>query len=122
MSAHGTLEVPDQLVDDVVADFLKVAQHPGPEEDLGVADAVAVLVDGGAQDQLSNLFVVLRVQLKSTITSLILFVVLEIQSIGRWLQSALSDLCSLLKAETLIHLRNIKIYSEKESNMVCKQE
>lgn len=64
MTPDGTLEISDQLVDYVITNLLKVTQDSGSEEDLGVPDPVAVLVDGGTQDELGDLLVVLGVQLK----------------------------------------------------------
>ena len=59
------MEETDQLVDDVIADLLKVTENSGPEEYLGVADAVAVLVNGRAEDDLRDLLVVFHGQLRT---------------------------------------------------------
>ena len=65
MTTDGSLEETDQLVDDVIADLLKVTENSGPEEYLGVADAVAVLVNGRAEDDLRDLLVVFHGQLRT---------------------------------------------------------
>ena len=65
MTSESSLKISDEFVDNVVADLLKVTQNSGPEEDLGVADPVTILVDRRAQDDLGHLLVIIHADLKS---------------------------------------------------------